>query len=104
MDNWTSCDWGDSFFSFLLVFQNYPLHKLQCHRSLQEDDFLELLRSTFPQLAANVPFDILTVDKNRKLQPLNVESLTPEQVYKAIDSSRINTLFIRLKVLWLTTF
>ncbi|XP_039865792.1 uncharacterized protein LOC120720225 isoform X1 [Simochromis diagramma] len=79
------------------VFQNYPLHKLRCHRSLQEDDFLELLRSTFPQLAANVPFDILTVDKNRKLQPLNVESLTPEQVYKAIDSSRINTLFIRLK-------
>ncbi|XP_030608831.1 uncharacterized protein LOC115796605 [Archocentrus centrarchus] len=79
------------------VFQNHPVHELQCQRGLQEADFIKLLRSTFPQLAANVPFDILTVDRNRKLVSLNVDSLTPEHIYMACKATRISVLFIRLK-------
>lgn len=60
---------------------------------------MELLKSTFPQLAADKPFDVLTADRNRRLQPLKVELLTPEELYRAIKASGSIVLFVRLKVL-----
>lgn len=63
---------------------------------------MELLKSTFPQMAADKPFDVLTADRNRRLQPLKVELLTPEELYRAIKASGSIVLFVRLKVLHLT--
>ncbi|XP_042070342.1 uncharacterized protein LOC121812378 [Haplochromis burtoni] len=40
------------------VFRMYRLHKLKVRRGLKEADFLKLLRSTFPQLAGDEPFDL----------------------------------------------
>ncbi|XP_071315959.1 uncharacterized protein [Trachinotus anak] len=81
------------------VFQKYPVQELQCPRGLQEADFLDLLRSTFPQLAAEKPFDVFTSDRSRKLQPLKVKTLTPEEIYRSIRSSGAgnSALYIRLK-------
>eukprot|EP00064_Thunnus_orientalis_P020649 superscaffoldBa00005800_g20791 len=79
------------------VFQKYPLQELQCPLGLQESDFLDLLRSTFPQLAADQPFDIFTTDHSRKLQPLRVATLTPEKIYNRIRSTGYSALYIRLK-------
>lgn len=87
---------------FFSVYNKYPLHYLKCPRGLQEADFVDLLKSTFPQLAADEPFDVLTADRNRRLQPLKVEPLTPEELYRAIKASGNNVLFVRLKVLQLT--
>lgn len=88
-------------FGFCLpVFKKYPLHELQCPRDLQEADFLNLLRSTFPQLAADQTFDIFMTDKSRKLQPLIVNALTPEEIFRTIRSTGAgnSALYIRLKV------
>lgn len=78
------------------VYQMCPLHELMCPRGLQEADFVDLLRSTFPQLTADEPFDLFVSDKSRKLKPLKVRSLTTEEVERA---TRTSTLYIRLKVL-----
>ncbi|XP_062301143.1 zinc finger protein 250-like isoform X2 [Scomber scombrus] len=81
------------------VFQKYPLQELQCPLGLQEADFLNLLRSTFPQLAADKPFDVFTCDRNKRLQPLTVKTLTPEEIDSSIRSIGAGTsaLYIRLK-------
>ncbi|MEQ2182570.1 hypothetical protein GOODEAATRI_023731 [Goodea atripinnis] len=58
----------------------------------QEMVFLDLLRSTFPQLAAGEPFDIFIADKSRSLKPLAVK--TPEEICRA----RNQNLYVCLKV------
>ncbi|XP_078137906.1 uncharacterized protein LOC139932508 [Centroberyx gerrardi] len=73
---------------------------VKCPRGLQEADFLVLLRSRFPRLAGgNKPFDLFTVDSSRKLQPLKLKTLTPEQIHRSIKSSGKgrSALYIRLK-------
>ncbi|CAB1423373.1 unnamed protein product [Pleuronectes platessa] len=77
------------------VYRKYPLHELQCPRGLKETDFLHLLRSTFPQLAAD--FDFFTTDRSRKLHPLKVKKLTPEEIRRSIRSNGTSALYIRLK-------
>ncbi|XP_056224846.1 zinc finger protein 502-like [Seriola aureovittata] len=81
------------------VFQKCPVQELQCPRGLQEADFLDLLRSTFPQLAGDKPFDFFTSDRTRRLQPLKVTTLTPEEIYRTIRSTGAgnSALYIRLK-------
>ncbi|XP_026225000.1 zinc finger and SCAN domain-containing protein 2-like isoform X2 [Anabas testudineus] len=81
------------------VFKKFPVQELQCPRGLQEADFLSLLRSTFPQLAADKPFDVFTSDRSRRLQPLKVKALTPEEICRTIRSSGAgnSALYIRLK-------
>ncbi|XP_068443531.1 uncharacterized protein [Clinocottus analis] len=81
------------------VFQKYPVREVRCHRGLREEDFLDLLRSTFPQLETQRPFDIFTSDRTKTLQPLEVAALTPEQICMSIRlSGRGNSaLYIRLK-------
>ncbi|XP_072232025.1 uncharacterized protein [Leuresthes tenuis] len=76
------------------VYKKYRLHTVKCVPGLREPDFLNLLRTTFPQLAAGRPFEIFITDRTKKLRPLKVESLTPEQVSSAAGSS---SLYIRLK-------
>ncbi|KAK5618340.1 hypothetical protein CRENBAI_019411 [Crenichthys baileyi] len=63
------------------VFQKSPDSILKCPRGLQEVVFLDLLRSTFPQLAAGEPFDIFIADKSRSLSPLAVK--TPQEICRA---------------------
>lgn len=83
----------------LLVLKKCPVLKLKCPRGQKEADFLNLLRSTCPQLAGdNKPFDILTLDKKRKLQPLKLETLTPEEIHRSIMGWGRSTVYIRLKV------
>ncbi|MED6279062.1 hypothetical protein CHARACLAT_030643, partial [Characodon lateralis] len=79
------------------VFQKSPVWDLGCPHGLDEAAFLDLLRSTFPQLAAGKPFDIFTTDKSRKLQPLSVKALTPEELSTAIGSLGNSALYIRPK-------
>ncbi|XP_047242807.1 zinc finger protein-like isoform X1 [Girardinichthys multiradiatus] len=63
------------------VFRKSPDSILKCARGLQEMVFLDMLRSTFPQLAAGEPFDIFIADKSRSLKPLAVK--TPEEICRA---------------------
>uniref|UniRef100_A0A3Q2PH00 Zinc finger protein 37-like n=1 Tax=Fundulus heteroclitus TaxID=8078 RepID=A0A3Q2PH00_FUNHE len=80
-----------------VVFQKCPIHDLRCRRDLQESDFLDLLRSTFPRLAAGEAFDLFMTDRHRRLQPLMVGALTPENIYTSINSTGHSALYIRLK-------
>ncbi|KAM4714019.1 uncharacterized protein FYW61_019127 isoform 2-T2 [Anableps anableps] len=80
-----------------IVFQRSPIQDFSCPRDLQESDFLDLLRSTIPQLATGEPFDLFITDTSRKLHPLMVNTLTPEEIYRAIKSSGNSALYIRLK-------
>ncbi|XP_030287005.1 zinc finger and SCAN domain-containing protein 2-like [Sparus aurata] len=81
------------------VFQKCPVQELQVPRGLQEPDFLDLLRSTFPQLAAQEPFDFFTSDRTKRLQPLRLKTLTPEEIHRSIRRSGAgnSALYIRLK-------
>ncbi|XP_017294931.1 zinc finger protein 665 isoform X2 [Kryptolebias marmoratus] len=79
------------------VFKKSPIRDLKCSRGLQEADFLNILRSTFPQLANNEPFDVFMTDHSKKLRPLRVKSLTPEEISRSIRSSGNSALYIRLK-------
>ncbi|XP_030609514.1 uncharacterized protein LOC115797156 isoform X2 [Archocentrus centrarchus] len=81
----------------LTAFQTYPVHELQCLRGLQEADFLNLLRSTFPELAPGKPLELLKSNEDGILEPLNVESLTAEEIKRAVGSAGSVTLFVRLK-------
>nr|XP_024656708.1 zinc finger protein 329 isoform X1 [Maylandia zebra] len=76
------------------VFKKFPAHDLKCPLGLQEADFLDLLKSTFPQLADDEPFDLFTTDRSRRLQPLKVKIVTPEEIHMFTGNS---ALYIRLK-------
>lgn len=80
------------------MFQKYPAKKLRFPCGLQESDFLNQLKLAFPQLAAEKSFDIFRTDQHRKLQPLKVNTLTPEEIYRTIRSTGVSALYIRLKV------
>lgn len=72
-----------------------------CPRSLQEADFLDLLRSTFPQLAGNDrPLEVFKADRGRRLQRLRVKTLTPAEICRAMKSTGAgqSALYIRVKV------
>uniref|UniRef100_UPI003AAB48EA uncharacterized protein n=1 Tax=Centroberyx gerrardi TaxID=166262 RepID=UPI003AAB48EA len=82
------------------VFKKYPVREVKCPGGLQEADFLDLLRSKFPRLAGgNKPFDLFTTDKTRRLQPLKLNTLTPEEIHRSIKSTGKgnSALYIRLK-------
>ncbi|KAG7497647.1 PAP2 C domain containing [Solea senegalensis] len=80
-----------------LVLKRNPVQELRCPRGLTEMDFLKLLKSTFPQLAVGKPFDILTSDQTRRLHPLRVKMMTPEEIQKILDSSPSSNIFIQLR-------
>lgn len=57
------------------VLKRCPMLKLRCPRGLKENDFLDLLRSTFPQLSGENSFDILTPNERRRLQLVNIKTV-----------------------------
>ncbi|XP_041635202.1 zinc finger protein 491-like isoform X2 [Cheilinus undulatus] len=73
------------------------LKTLSCPWGMQEVDFLDLLRATFPQLTGE--FDAFTVDATRRLRPLKVRRLTPEEIKKSLKSTGKgrSALYIRVK-------
>ncbi|KAM6960268.1 uncharacterized protein LKV04_021817 [Tautogolabrus adspersus] len=81
------------------VFPNCPLQDLRCPRGMQEADFLDLLRSTFPELVDQEPLEFFTSDRSRRLLPLSVMTLTPEEICRSIRLSGTgkSTLYIRRK-------
>lgn len=82
----------------LAVFQKCPVQELQCPRGLQEADFLHLLRATFPQLTADRPFDVFTTDRTKRLKPLTLAALTPEEIDRSLRAVGHSALYIRLQV------
>ncbi|KAK5617954.1 hypothetical protein CRENBAI_024305 [Crenichthys baileyi] len=82
------------------VVKKCPLVSLKCPRGLQGLDFLNLLRSAVPQLAGdNKSFDILTLDRKRRLQPLTLKTVTAEEIIRKVRSTGLRklTFYIRLK-------
>ncbi|XP_041635044.1 zinc finger protein 320-like [Cheilinus undulatus] len=74
----------------------HQVQEVKCPPGLEEADFLDLLRSTFPQLTGE--FDMFTINASRELMPLNLEKLTPEEVRRSLRSTAEGTaLFIREK-------
>ncbi|MEQ2235800.1 hypothetical protein ILYODFUR_005897 [Ilyodon furcidens] len=78
-----------------LFFNKYPIHELKCPRGLQETDFLDLLKSTFPQLADGQPLTVLAL-QGRKMLPLKVDSVIPEEIRRASNSVRSPVICIQL--------
>ncbi|XP_035989869.1 zinc finger protein 252 isoform X2 [Fundulus heteroclitus] len=77
-----------------------PLVSLKCPRGQRGRDFLNLLRSAVPQLAGDdKPFDILMLDKRRRLQPLTLKTVTPEEIIRNVGSTGVRrpVIYIRLK-------
>ncbi|KAM6894624.1 uncharacterized protein PEZ65_022280 [Lycodopsis pacificus] len=74
-----------------------PVQEVRCPRGLQEPDFLDLLRSTFPPLTG--PVDAFTTDADEKLRPLSLQTLTPEEVQRSIGATgrAAAALYIRAK-------
>uniref|UniRef100_UPI0037E8D6BE zinc finger protein 37-like n=1 Tax=Semicossyphus pulcher TaxID=241346 RepID=UPI0037E8D6BE len=73
------------------------LKELRCPRGLQETEFLNMLRSSFPQLTRQ--FDAFTTDSTRRLTPLKLQTLTPEKIERTIKSrgKGRSALYIRVK-------
>lgn len=85
----------------LSVLKRCPIQKLKCPPGLQEGDFRELLKSSFPQLSGeDKHFDILLPDERQRLQPVRLKELSPEGIDGNISGVGWEnlTLYIRLKV------
>ncbi|KAF3837596.1 hypothetical protein F7725_005060 [Dissostichus mawsoni] len=65
------------------------VRELRCPPGLSEDDFLLLLRSSFPRL--RLPLDAMTADSSRHLQKLELKSLTPEEIQRSVGASADNS-------------
>lgn len=88
-------------FHFTSVPKRCPIQKLKCPTGLQECDFIELLKSSFPQLSrVDKCFDILLLDERQRLQPVKLKELSPEGIDHNLSSVgwENSTLYIRLKV------
>uniref|UniRef100_A0A3Q3FHC6 C2H2-type domain-containing protein n=1 Tax=Labrus bergylta TaxID=56723 RepID=A0A3Q3FHC6_9LABR len=96
--NLTVCLLEDSTISVLKrgVSQS-QVKEVMCPPGLQEADFLDLLRASFPQLTGQ--FDAFTVDAHRSLTPLTVKTLTPEEIRRSIKSTGRgrSALYIRVQ-------
>lgn len=64
-----------------VLLRTYPLKELRCPPGQQEADFFNLLRSSFPQLAAWTHFEFF-VEKERELWQLELQPLTPKEIYE----------------------
>ncbi|XP_041842106.1 zinc finger protein 497-like isoform X2 [Melanotaenia boesemani] len=83
-----------------LVFRNTPVQDLRCPRGLQEADFLNLLKSAFPQLdGEDKTFAFFRADRSRKLQRFRVKTLTPEEIYRSFQPTRMQKIALYIKLL-----
>ncbi|XP_071058620.1 zinc finger protein 852-like isoform X1 [Pseudochaenichthys georgianus] len=60
------------------------VQELRCPPGLSEEDFLLLLRSSFPRL--RLPVDAMTADPSQRLQTLELKSLTPEEIQRSVGA------------------
>ncbi|XP_024143498.1 zinc finger protein 37 [Oryzias melastigma] len=82
------------------VLQRSPVQELECPRGLQEPEFLDLLRASFPQLDRDDrKLGVYKSDRSKRLRRLRVDALTPEEIYRSMKSTGIKKtlLYIRMK-------
>uniref|UniRef100_A0A1A8VES9 C2H2-type domain-containing protein n=1 Tax=Nothobranchius furzeri TaxID=105023 RepID=A0A1A8VES9_NOTFU len=76
--------------------EKFQLHQLKCSAGLKEEEFVKLLKSTFPQLAEDRPFTVLA-DQGRRKPPVEVDRLTPEDICRSCCSTKSPTIYIQLE-------
>ncbi|RVE60861.1 hypothetical protein OJAV_G00185330, partial [Oryzias javanicus] len=84
----------------LSYLKNTLVRDLSFPRNLQESEFVDLLRSSFPPLAgSHKAFEIHTLNRNKKLQKLPLKTMTPNEIIRSIKANapRATVLFIKLK-------
>lgn len=96
---WTDADMVVMILSCSPVYDGCPVRILKCPTGLQESDFLELLRSVFPVLQADRPLEFFTANVRRKMFPLRLNTVTPEEILGHVKSRGSCALFLRSKVL-----
>lgn len=85
----------------LSVVKKCQMVSLKCPPGLQEDHFLDLLRSSLPQLHGDDrPVEFFSSDQRRRLQPLKLKSLTPEEIHTNLKPTGPgkSAVYIRLQV------
>lgn len=81
-------------------FKKTLFEDLKCPRDLKEGDFLDMIKSTFPQLAGDKPLNIFKSDHSKRLQRLMLKTLTPEDIYRTTKPTGLEkaVLYVKLKV------
>lgn len=64
-------------------------------RDLDEEEFKQALRDNFPDLPED--FELCKVNGQRQIMPLQLDSLSPDQIYSSNALGR-SALYIRVKV------
>ncbi|XP_041635809.1 zinc finger protein 813-like [Cheilinus undulatus] len=79
------------------IYSKFPAYVVQCPCGLKENEFLDLLTSAFPHLRALSPFNLFISSNNRRLQLLDVESMTPENIKTQLRAAakHIPIIYIR---------
>nr|XP_004574919.2 zinc finger protein 583 [Maylandia zebra] len=80
-------------------FKKTLFEDLKCPRDLKEGDFLDMIKSTFPQLAGDKPLNIFKSDHSKRLQRLMLKTLTPEDIYRTTKPTGLEkaVLYVKLK-------
>lgn len=76
------------------------IHQLDCPGDLQESPFLDLLRSSFPQLRDQT-VELLTRTGDRLL-PVKTQHQTVKEIRQNVASSDDSVLYVRVQVCVLT--
>ncbi|KAK5875423.1 hypothetical protein CesoFtcFv8_026511 [Champsocephalus esox] len=80
------------------VFKKYPVKEVCFPPGLSEEDFLLLLRSSFPRLTDSSRLEFLRTDRSRRLQRIQLETLTPEDILRTRSSGGEKALlYLRLR-------
>ncbi|XP_004079625.2 zinc finger protein 37 [Oryzias latipes] len=81
------------------VLHRSPIQELKCPRGLQEAEFLDLLRSSFPRLRQDDrKLGVFKSDRSKRLQRLRVGALTPEEIYRSMKSTGIKKTLLYIKM------
>ncbi|XP_078792931.1 uncharacterized protein LOC105353778 isoform X5 [Oryzias latipes] len=82
------------------VLQNTIVRDLSFPQSLQESEFVDLIRSSFPPLAeSDKDFEIHTLNGSQRLIKLPLKTMSPREIVRSMKSNapRATVLFIKLK-------
>ncbi|XP_023821993.1 zinc finger and SCAN domain-containing protein 2 isoform X4 [Oryzias latipes] len=82
------------------VFKDTIVRDLSFPQSLQESDFVDLLRSSFPPLAeSDKDFEIHTLNQSKRLIKLQLKTMAPREIIRSMKSNarQATVLFIKLK-------
>lgn len=78
------------------MLEKYPIVEFQCACSLKEAEFLDLLRSTFPQLAGETLGFLAGNDANVK--PIDIKNQTSDEISQSLRLAGNSFLCIQIKV------